>query len=270
MPVLPLRLALPCLSLALLFTACAPDAEEGTQTGPGQVPATTGSDPKAEDPEEKDFETAQERAYRLLPILEPGQAPEGEERFLSAGPGLLEFEKGLGMRKRLILRRVGENRIPTPEDLKEIRENAGKALTEVCARNLREMLRQRIEQQAIIAVAGQENAAPTMLISKSPPFGMHSLLLLPEFWDFFERQLGGPAWAFAPTRQHLWILRRDREAALPEAAELGHKVYTQGAEPLFDRFVGRQGGRLIGGPRFAELLPEEEPEQKPDEKDPGK
>jgi hypothetical protein len=189
--------------IALSLFACSPSEPPVDESGTVTPGATSPETPTRRSEERK--ETPKQLSYRMLPVLEPS-APQAEDvssgaaapAYLETAAPLLQLPESLPLRTQLILRKLGDNRPPSPEELRAM-EGLGKSLSELSARNLRELLRRLVEGGDVTAIGGSRDAAQLLRVDPSH-FGVHSLILIPEFWDTCERLLGGPAWVIAPTR----------------------------------------------------------------------
>jgi hypothetical protein len=254
--------------IALSLFACSPSEPPVDESGTVTPGATSPETPTRRSEERK--ETPKQLSYRMLPVLEPS-APQAEDvssgaaapAYLETAAPLLQLPESLPLRTQLILRKLGDNRPPSPEELRAM-EGLGKSLSELSARNLRELLRRLVEGGDVTAIGGSRDAAQLLRVDPSH-FGVHSLILIPEFWDTCERLLGGPAWVIAPTRSMFWVVRRDNTAALQTAAEPAARRFSRGSQPILGAPIGRKGATLELGPQsFEELVPAAKLEAKPE------
>ncbi|PIE22404.1 MAG: hypothetical protein CSA62_12375 [Planctomycetota bacterium] len=240
----------PALALIAFSTALLACRQENTETAP---PSSTAK-PSPGKQIQQEEETPRQRSHRLLPVLE--RMPKGNQADSArlAKP-LLRPAPELQVRVRWILRKPGANSIPSQKQLAEM-EALGHPLSELAARNLRDRFRRFVSDGGIGAVGGKDadgKRQVLMLRFDHQPFGVHSLLLIEEFWQLCEQQLGGPVWVIAPDRQLLHVLPRAPEQQLRAAAGVAAHLFSQGTDPIFDRAIGRKGKQLIAGPSFAEL-----------------
>ncbi|MFQ5505563.1 MAG: hypothetical protein ACE5F1_12300 [Planctomycetota bacterium] len=230
------------LALVVLFPACTKEkdhtvvqaAETRRQAGPTETP--------------------RERSHRLVPRLERG----GPVDQLEAP--LLRLDKKLGIGVRLVLRSPGESKVPSTEELDEIRD-LGRPMAEILHRNLSALMKRH--KPELTGVGSPGSTAVYGLDLEIP--GYEAILLLPAFWDFLKAMLREDACVALPERSTLLVLQKSlampppdsspaRQELLAKMADLLDRRYRNGADPLVDRFIYLEKGKLEAGPAFRDLI----------------
>lgn len=190
-------------------------------------------------------ETPRELRHRLVPGLriQPDAAP-----FDAAG--LLSLPKELGVAVVPILRRTGQHRQPTKEELSRIA-----ALGEPLALAYRRNLGRMVNEASIRAIGGERSGEARLLdIDTSLP-GVEACILLPELWDQARATIGREVWLALPDRGHCQFLPAGPWRVVAEMIDELARRSAHASEPLFDRFLYRSGDTLRGGPTFASMRP---------------
>jgi hypothetical protein len=183
-----------------------------------------------------------EARYRIWPMLTPG-APDVPPSARLLSPA----DVGFGVTP--FIRRFGENRLATASELADL-ERAGHDLGTLYRTNLA----RAAAEANLLTVGDEERGGSRFLYLDTSQPGIESMVLLPEVWDAARRALGGrEPWLALPDRQHCRFVAAGPWRLLIEMAPELATWNREGAEPLFDRLLQRQAGRLRAGPRLADL-----------------
>lgn len=189
-------------------------------------------------------ETPSEKSYRLLPkIVRSGTRT-------NLAPPLLRVDEKLGFGIELVLRKPGESRAPTASELAAI-EALGTPIPKILARNLSRYLTDPPPELDVMQGTGGEKSRIYRLIIDFP--GRESLILLPQLWTRFAEQDHRKICMALPMRTRLLILPRDDKKLLRELAPTLAQEYHESGDPICDRYIFLEDGKLVAGPSFASL-----------------